>query len=632
MYLKDAKPGALLRLDKNADAASADNDGHTLVFVKMNASGNGAIFLEGNYNGCGRTRLYEWNFSDLVNSYGPGSYSNYQYIKYISWPNAPAYSAAVCSHNYSKTEMPASCTEDGLATYTCSKCGDTYTEPIPALKHNYEGITTKSTCISVGYTTYTCTRCGDSYIEQDDANWSEWSTTKPTGVAESLIESRVEYRSKTKEFTTSTNSTMDGWTYCGTTFTEWGAVQTTTTKPTESDILRITNTTQTGWGYYHWCNYYYNGGNNWNVDSIAYGSPSYWHGYTSSFELPAISFPDQGGQQAYGGTGSGASPCEYNFYIWFRNTDTDVYTYSYQTRSEANQFYRWADEWSDWSDKEVISDEDCQVETRTVYRYAISQTGNHSWIDATCTEPKICATCGATEGTTIPHTFDQEKVDPKYQAGENTYYKSCICGEKGTETFTVIEEKPDEPEVKPDEPAKEFKDVPKDAYFYEAVMWAVENEVTSGTGDGTTFEPNSVCTRGQVVTFLWRAAGQPEPTKKDNPFKDVKESDYFYKAVLWAVEQNITKGTGDGSTFEPNAYCNRAQIVTFLSRAKNGQASAGYVNPFDDVASNAYYYNPVLWAVENKITTGTGDGTTFEPNAKCTRGQVITFLWRAYTK
>ena len=179
--------------------------------------------------------------------------------------------------------------------------------------------------------------------------------------------------------------------------------------------------------------------------------------------------------------------------------------------------------------------------------------------------------------------------------------------------------------------ANEFKDVPNDAYYRDAVVWAVEHNLTSGTGDGTTFEPNAICTRGQVVTFLWRAAGQPEPRNTENPFKDVKTSDYFYKAVLWALENQITTGTGDGTTFEPNSYCNRGQIVTFLSRAKNGKAISS-TNPFKDVPANAYYYNPVLWAVENKITTGTGDGTTFKPNENCTRGQVITFLYRAYTK
>ena len=179
--------------------------------------------------------------------------------------------------------------------------------------------------------------------------------------------------------------------------------------------------------------------------------------------------------------------------------------------------------------------------------------------------------------------------------------------------------------------ANQFKDVPENAYYRDAVVWAVESGITTGTGDGTTFKPNESCTRGQVVTFLWRAAGKPEPAITENPFKDVKSGDYFYKAVLWALENKITTGTGDGSTFEPNANCNRAQIVTFLSRAKNGQPTSSN-NPFKDVAENAYYYNPVLWAVENGITTGTGDGTTFEPNSDCTRGQVITFLWRAYTK
>ena len=220
------------------------------------------------------------------------------------------------------------------------------------------------------------------------------------------------------------------------------------------------------------------------------------------------------------------------------------------------------------------------------------------------------------------HTYDQQKIDPKYLASEGVYFKSCICGAKGTETFTITEEKP---EVKPGE----FVDVPANEYYHDPVMWAVENGITTGTGDGTTFEPNSVCTRGQVVTFLWRAAGKPEPTRTENPFVDVKSSDYFYKAVLWAVEKGITNGTGDGTTFEPNSNCNRAQIVTFLSRAKNGQPTSGE-NPFVDVPAGSYYYNPVLWAVENKITTGTGDGTTFKPDEECTRGQVITFLYRAY--
>ena len=195
-------------------------------------------------------------------------------------------------------------------------------------------------------------------------------------------------------------------------------------------------------------------------------------------------------------------------------------------------------------------------------------------------------------------------------------------------TATKAEEKPEvKPEDKPEVKPVEFKDVPTDAFFYDAVMWAVGKGVTTGTS-ATTFSPDAICNRGQVVTFLWRAAGQPEPTKTENPFKDVKSGDFFYKAVLWAAEQGITTGTSE-TTFSPNENCNRGQIVTFLSRAKGGKATTS-TNPFKDVAENAFYYNPVLWAVEKGITAGTGDGTTFEPNAACTRGQVITFLYRAY--
>ena len=257
----------------------------------------------------------------------------------------------------------------------------------------------------------------------------------------------------------------------------------------------------------------------------------------------------------------------------------------------------------------------------------------HDWNAATCTAPKTCKTCGATDGDKLPHTFDQEKVDPKYLVSEGVYCKSCKCGEKGTETFTVKAEEPedkpeDKPEEKPeDKPVVNFKDVPSNAFYYDPVLWAVENGVTTGTS-ATTFSPDEVCTRGQVVTFLWRAAGQPEPKNTTNPFTDVKEGDFFYKAVLWAVENKVTTGTGDGTTFAPYENCNRGQIVTFLSRAKGGKATTS-TNPFKDVAAGAFYYNPVLWAVENGITTGTGNGT-FSPDTACNRGQVITFLYRAY--
>ena len=196
------------------------------------------------------------------------------------------------------------------------------------------------------------------------------------------------------------------------------------------------------------------------------------------------------------------------------------------------------------------------------------------------------------------------------------------------------EEKPEEtPEEKPEEkpedkPVVNFKDVPTNAFYYNPVMWAVENGITTGTG-ADTFSPDEACNRGQVVTFLWRAAGKPEPTKTENPFTDVKTTDFFYKAVLWAAENGITTGTS-ATTFSPNETCNRGQVVTFLSRALKGEPKKTD-NPFADVAAGAFYYNPVLWAVENGITNGTG-ADTFSPDEACNRGQVITFLYRAYSK
>jgi hypothetical protein len=172
-----------------------------------------------------------------------------------------------------------------------------------------------------------------------------------------------------------------------------------------------------------------------------------------------------------------------------------------------------------------------------------------------------------------------------------------------------------------------FQDVPSDAYYFEAVNWAVANNVTNGTSE-TTFSPNVGCTRAQVVTFLWRAAGQPEPTEGTNPFTDVKDGTYYYKAVLWAVEKGITNGTSE-TTFDPDETCTRGQIVTFLWRREGKPAPTGANNPFADVKPSAYFGSAVLWAVEKGITNGTSE-TTFEPNEDCTRAQVVTFLFRAY--
>ena len=172
--------------------------------------------------------------------------------------------------------------------------------------------------------------------------------------------------------------------------------------------------------------------------------------------------------------------------------------------------------------------------------------------------------------------------------------------------------------------ANEFIDVPTSSYFYEAVMWAVESGVTTGVS-ANRFDPNGVCTRAQAVAFLWRAVGSPEPETRAMPFADVPAGSYYYDAVLWAVENGITEGTSD-TTFSPDATCSRAQIVTFLWRSEKSPAS-GTVAPFADVNSTAYYAGAVLWALREDITKGT-TSITFSPDADCTRAQIVTFLWR----
>ena len=200
-----------------------------------------------------------------------------------------------------------------------------------------------------------------------------------------------------------------------------------------------------------------------------------------------------------------------------------------------------------------------------------------------------------------------------YAAADTQYYSKFAFKFPSKTPVPVVVENP-------------FVDVKEGDFFYEAVLWAVghDPQVTNGL-DATHFGPSETCTRAQVVTFLWRAKGCPEPTTTDNPFTDVQSTDYFYKAVLWAKENDVTAGTTE-TTFSPNAGCTRAQVVTFQWRANGKPAPTSTNNPFTDV-TGGYYYDAVLWAVEKNITKGTSD-TTFSPDDTCTRGQIVTFLYR----
>ena len=233
----------------------------------------------------------------------------------------------------------------------------------------------------------------------------------------------------------------------------------------------------------------------------------------------------------------------------------------------------------------------------------------------------------ASKGTTVTLTVDPDKgyVLDTLTVLDGKDKEIKLTEKNGKYTFTMPASKVTVEAMFKATGNNPFIDVPAGSYYEDAVIWAVDKGITTGTS-ATTFNPNGICTRAQAVTFLWRAAGSPAPKTKVMPFADVKAGSYYYDAVLWAVEQGITKGTSD-TMFSPDATCTRAQIVTFLWRSQEAPA-AGAVNPFTDVKADAYYADAVLWAVKEDVTKGTTD-TTFDPNADCTRAQIVTFIWRA---
>ena len=201
-----------------------------------------------------------------------------------------------------------------------------------------------------------------------------------------------------------------------------------------------------------------------------------------------------------------------------------------------------------------------------------------------------------------------------YPSGNRTYTRYNMVDYGGTLIWT------------PEDTAPRFTDVQDPSqYYYDPVYWAYSNGITTGRTP-TTFEPYGPCTRGQIVTFIWRALGQPEPASMVNPFRDVQATDYFYRAVLWAYYNGITTGT-TGTTFSPYNACTREQCVTFLYRSA-GSPPASVNTVFKDVKSGAYYARAVSWAYANGITTGR-TATVFGVGQTCTRGQIVTFLYRA---
>lgn len=294
------------------------------------------------------------------------------------------------------------------------------------------------------------------------------------------------------------------------------------------------------------------------------------------------------------------------------------------------------------TDLKICDDPNVSFETltETDIKYALTAMGyGPGFADATLEISLVDADGNKVAGTVLTSTgiagetatfaasVIEETAASILPAGYNltdAAYKAMevVCG-KDISIILGVEEK----EGIPDKPAVTFKDIKEGSFYYDSVYWAVRKDITQGIGDSL-FNPEGTCTRAQVVTFLWRAAGEPKPETTKNPFVDVEEGAYYYDAVLWAYENGITLGL-DEEHFDPEGACTRAQVVTFLWRVAEKPKAETAKNPFEDVKKGDYYYDAVLWAYKNGITNGISD-TQFQIDGTCKRAQAVTFLYRMY--
>ncbi len=270
--------------------------------------------------------------------------------------------------------------------------------------------------------------------------------------------------------------------------------------------------------------------------------------------------------------------------------------------------------------------------------YELSRKTPHSGGSATCQKKAVCDECGDEYGELGEHRYDNIVTAPTCTKDGYTTHTCSACKDSYKDSETkktghIIEY--GVCKICKGRFSNPFYDVNGSDWFYSAVMWAFYNNPIVTTGvDTTHFAPSAPCTRAQVVTFLWRAAGRPEPAGGGKTFSDVPNTNQYapyYKAIQWAVENEITKGTGNGSTFSPNATVTRAEFVTFLWRYAGEPAPKNLSTSFNDVDANQFYYKAVLWAAENSVTTGV-DTTHFAPGAFCKRSEVVMFLFRAFSK
>ncbi|MBE6993751.1 MAG: hypothetical protein E7423_03810 [Ruminococcaceae bacterium] len=481
---------------------------------------------------------------------------------------------------------PATETEEGEEERTCSVCGEKETRTIPKLDHVHTLVKTDevpATCAAEGTKAYwTCSACGKMFSDEEgtteitapekiaklDHTWGEWTETKPATETEEGEEERV-------------------CSVCG--------EKETRTIPKLDHVHTLVKTDEVP------------------ATCTAEGTKAYW-----TCSACGKMFSDEEGKNEI---------------------------------TAPEKIAALGHTWGPWTTvKEATKDEDgeeervCSVcgekETRTV-KYedpAIYDGGESTFYEVDVLDAnggnvkanrktasrwgKVTVTMTPDEGYEVDELVVTDRKGNEVKVTDQGDGKFVFTMPASNVTVDGSFKKTVAPVVDEENP---FTDVDPDDYFYDAVIWAAENGVTSGTSEDT-FSPSVPCNRAQFVTFLWRAAGKPTATVM-NPFDDVAEGQYYTEAVLWAVENGVTNGTGEG-TFSPDATLTRGQVVTFLYRYCNGVNNAS-ANPFEDVAADDWFYDAVLWAVEEGITKGVSE-TSFAPNALCDRGQTVTFLSRVF--
>jgi len=520
-------------------------------------------------------------------------------------------------HNYTSVVTVPTCTEQGYTTHTCTNCGDVYVDTyVNALGHSFTKYVSNgdATCTEDGTKTAACDRCDTTDTVTDVGSktghsMGDWIETKAPTCTDTGTEQRdcadCDYY-ETREAAAKGHS-----------YTE-----------------KVTAPSCTERGYTtHTCSVCGDSYVDTYVDATGHKMGSW-----QVTKAPTCT-----------AKGSDRRDCADCDHFEIRETEAKGHSYSLKVTAPTCTERGYTTHTCACGDSFVDS-----------YTAALGHSWNSGVVtkEPTETEPGIrtytCTVCQAERTESIPtldhaHIFSPVITKPTCTEGGYTTFL-CSCGVSyitqktdplghSWSEWTVIVEpnylqdgirerhctRCEVGELKAVE-NNPFTDVKADR-FEEPILWAYYEGITTGTGDGTTFSPEDSCTRKQIVTFLWRAAGQPEPESMENPFTDVKH-DRFEKAILWAYYEGITTGTGDGTTFSPEDTCTRKQIVTFLWRAAGQPEPESMENPFTDVKHDRFE-KAILWAYYEGITTGTGDGTTFSPEATCTRKQIATFLYRS---